>query len=87
MLVPIFSIAGKTVACETDAGNDECPRDGLNGHAGDIGSLKRRMSGQGIGVAHHDARHHDKDGHEDSPEEAHDRLLVPDPDVAVGDHV
>src|ERR1700687_3364782 len=58
-----FAIAGETVACETDAGDDERPRDRLNGHAGDIGRLERRMSDHGIGVTHHDAGHHDEDGH------------------------
>src|ERR1700682_1466472 len=82
-----FTIAGETVAGETDAGDDERPRNSLNCYAGDIRRLERWMSDHGIGVTNNNAGHDDEDGHEDSPEKAHDRLLVPDFNVAVGDHV
>ena len=81
------TIASETVAGEADAGDDEGPRDRLNGHAGDIRRFQRRMSDHGIGVAHHNAGHDNENGHKDGPEESHDRLLIPDLDVAVGDHV
>ena len=48
--------------------------------------LERFMGSEGIGVANNDPRHHDQDGHEHGPHESHDRLLITNLDVPIGDH-